>query len=106
MSTQPPEFPPAPPPPPFPAEASAEGPPSSVLSICSLIAGVLSVLLCWSWFGLLGVPALAMGITSKLLARRGRASGEGLAIAGLVLGAVGLVLTVLFLCVVYGNRDN
>jgi hypothetical protein len=47
-----------------------------------------------------------MGITSKLLARRGRASGDGLAIAGLVLGAVGLVLTLLFLSVAYSDHSK
>jgi hypothetical protein len=80
--------------PPVPAVAS--GAQQSGLAVTSLVLGVLS-LVC---FGILaGVPAIICGHIGRARARRlpAQYGGAGLALAGLVLGYVGTVVTLLIM---------
>ncbi len=91
-----------PPTPPPPAAAAGQPtppaggmPPSSSLAIISLILGILSVLFCLG--PLTGIPALICGIIAMKRAKSepARYAGRGLAKAGVVLGAVGIVMVLL-----------
>lgn len=78
--------------------APAASAPTSSTAIISLIAGVLGLTL----FPLLGsIVAVITGVMARREIREtaGAIQGEGLATAGMVLGLVGLGLTVVGLCV-------
>lgn len=66
------------------------------LAIGALVTGVLALLLCWTVVGgvLLGLVAIVLGLVGASKAKKGTASGRGLAITGVVLGALGLVIGV------------
>ncbi|WP_250445835.1 DUF4190 domain-containing protein [Actinotalea sp. C106] len=76
---------------------SGPGGPTSALAVVALVIAVLSVLVAWIPFvgvlGLLGgLAAVVIGFTARRRARRGEASGPGLALAGVVVGAVAVLL--------------
>lgn len=69
--------------------------PANGFAISSLVLGILAVLLFWVAAGVwLGIPAVILGALGHSRAARGEASGGGMAIAGIICGAVALVLTV------------
>jgi len=86
---------------PFDSPASggfdASSKPSPIASIISLIAGVLTFVpgCCC---GLVGIPfaliAVVTGVVALVLAKQGKASGQGMAIAGIVCGSIYLLLLV------------
>jgi hypothetical protein len=81
-------------PPPIPGRAGAE--PATGLAITSFVLGLLS-LVC---FGLLaGVPAVICGHLARARARRlpGQYGGAGFALAGLILGYVSVLVTLVVL---------
>jgi hypothetical protein len=98
-------FTPAPPPsgyvPPPPggyamAGAGVVGPRTDGLAIGALISGILAVVCFWICLGLILGPAAAiMGFISRqrIAASGGTVAGGGLALAGMILGIVGFVLT-------------
>jgi hypothetical protein len=78
-------------PPPQPPYVIAARPPYDGLAITSFILGVL-------WFGWLGsILAVILGHIALRNIRRTNASGRGLAIAGLILGYIGLSTLALFI---------
>jgi hypothetical protein len=83
-----------------PAYGSGAGPRNTV-GILALVLGVLSL---FSWFfllgGLLGIAAIVLGVVGRRRARRGEATNGGIALAGIVTGAISVVLTVLMLLLV------
>jgi hypothetical protein len=78
----------------YPSSSFAE---TNVLALISLISGVLAWL---GLFGLGGVVAVITGHIAKnqIRASMGQQTGEGLANAGLVLGYLNIVLTLVVLC--------
>lgn len=65
---------------------------SETLGIVSLVLGILSIVFCVFGGGLLlGIPAIVTGISGMQRGHR----GFGFALAGLILGIVGLVLNLL-----------
>ncbi len=77
--------------PPQPPYVIAARPPYDGLAITSFILGVL-------WFGWLGsILAVIFGHIALRNIRRTNASGRGLAIAGLILGYIGLATLTLFI---------
>lgn len=66
--------------------------PSMGLAIASMICGILSILCCcFSYFGIvLAIAALVMGIISVAQHK----GGKGMAVAGIVCGAIGLIFSV------------
>jgi len=81
-----------------PMNAGMRPPPSTALALAAMVCGILSIpgmFLCYSgvFFGIAGI---AMGIVAR---KRVRANpdifgGDGLALAGIVCGAIGIALTV------------
>ncbi len=61
-------------------------------ALWAMIVGILSVTCCCF---LLGVPAIVLGVLARqeIAASGGRQDGGGMALAGIVLGAVGLAGT-------------
>ena len=92
MTSEPIATPPPPPPPPaMPAAASR---PTSTLAVVSLVAGITSWLLLPFVAGLAAVICGHMA-RGEIRRSNGALEGDGLAIAGLVLGWVNVVLCVL-----------
>lgn len=64
--------------------------------VAALVLGVLSLI---TWFlfvgGLFGVIAVVLGAIGRGRAKRGEANNGGMALAGLIMGAVGVLLTIL-----------
>ena len=71
------------------------------MATTAMVLGIVALVLCWTGVGgiLLGLLAVVFGIIAVLRARRGEAGGQGRAIAGLVTGALGLVLGAVLLVV-------
>ncbi|NYG54630.1 DUF4190 domain-containing protein [Nocardioides perillae] len=65
------------------------------LAIAALVLGALALLTCWTIVGgiVLGVAALVVGLVALGRARKSTGGGKGLAIAGIVLGVLGAVLS-------------
>jgi len=73
---------------------------TSGLAIASLVFGILSVLAGWiSYFGLIViVPSLVCGILAlRTISKNKNAKGKGLAIAGIMLGSIGLLIQLIIL---------
>src|SRR5687768_2814206 len=82
--------------------------PSSGLALGSLIAGILSLLSCCLWFLSipLGACAAILGFVAKGKIARGQASGSGMATAGIITGAIGLLLSIgLALAILIGGPE-
>lgn len=70
-------------------------PKSNGFGITALVLGILSVVTCY--FGLLfGVPAVIFGVLGRGKAKRGEADNDGMALAGIITGAVGIVISLAF----------
>lgn len=109
-------YPGYPPPPPAPyAGYGAPVPtaPRNGLGIAALIAGILSLPAAFTIFGgfILAVVAIILGIIGYRRARSGEASNGGMAIAGIVLGVLGIVLSAVLIAIgvwsfnTFGGRD-
>ena len=66
------------------------------LGVAALVLGVLALLLCWTVVGgvVLGIAAIVLGVLGRGRAKRGEADNGGLAVAGAVLGLLGLLASV------------
>lgn len=66
------------------------------MAIISLVTGILGVVCCGSW--VFSIAAIVLGLLSrKEIAESGGAkTGAGMAMAGLILGAVGIVISILW----------
>jgi len=76
---------------------SSPGPQQSQgLAVGALVCGIISIVSVCVWFLSipLGIVAVILGIIGKGKAQRGEAGGQGLAKAGLILGAIGVVLSI------------
>lgn len=71
------------------------------LGTAALVTGIFAVLLCWTIVGgvILGVLGLVFGIIGRGRVKRREADNGGSATAGIVLGSLGLVLTVAVLAI-------
>jgi hypothetical protein len=101
---------PAPPPPPV---GGAPGPggqqPSNGLGLAAMIVGIVSIpLVCCFYLGIPGgIVAVILGFLGKQKADRGEATNRGQAMAGIITGAVALLLGILaiVLIVVLGTFE-
>ena len=72
--------------------------PSSALAIASLILGIIGLLSGWLIFGgALGLVGVILGIVALVKVKNGTASGKGMAIGGIVTGALGMILAAVVL---------
>ncbi|MFF3908522.1 DUF4190 domain-containing protein [Streptomyces sp. NPDC001848] len=83
-------------------------PPSNGMGIASLVLGIIStVVFClWPLAMPAGVLAVIFGVAGRRKARRGQATNPGMALAGLICGAVGFVLGAVLLVVVLAVPDH
>lgn len=90
---------PAPPPPPqyggypggYPAATAA---PQNGLSIAALVVAIVALLFFWSVIGgvIGGIVAIILGVLARSRVKRGEATNGGVATAGIVLGALAVVV--------------
>lgn len=66
------------------------------MGIAALILGLFALALSWTILGgiLLGILALIFGLIGRSRAKRGEATNGGVSVAGVVLGIVGLLISV------------
>ena len=76
-------------------------PRSSALAICSLVFGILSVAIIWLGI-LFSIPAIVCGHVARSQIKKNPKylTGDGLALAGLIMGYISLGLVILFIMVI------
>ena len=93
------------PPPPFQPEyysvVPGSTPPPAGLAVASMVCGIVSIpLLCaWPVAIPLGIVAVVLGFVAKGHVRRGTGGGSGMAMAGIICGAVPLVFVAVVILV-------
>jgi hypothetical protein len=82
--------------------------PNNGMGTASLVIGIISaVVFClWPLAILLGVLAVVLGILARRKASRGEATNSGQALAGIICGAVGVVLGILITVVFFAGTDD
>jgi len=83
-------------PPPGYGAPAAGGGRRNGFGVAALVLGILALLSCWTVIGgiLLGLLAIVFGVLGRGRAKRGEADNGGLAVAGAVLGLLGLLASV------------
>lgn len=82
--------------------------PSNGMGTASLVVGIVSaVIFClWPLAIILGILAVIFGVIGRGKVRRGEATNGGQALAGIICGAVGIVIAVAFGVVVIAFGDD
>lgn len=105
------------PPPPGPGYGAGYGPgygpgqppygpmvaPTSSKATASLVIGVASLMLSWCCgLGIAGIVAIVLGVKARreIAASGGRLKGDGIALSGIVTGAIAIVLGLLILVLI------
>jgi uncharacterized protein DUF4190 len=93
------------PPPPPPPYAGYAPPPvaKNGLGIAALVVAIVGLLLCWSVVGgvIFGFAAVILGFVARGRVKRGQATNGGIAIAGIVLGFLAIVVSLVFIPIWY-----
>ncbi|CAN5251915.1 hypothetical protein BH24ACT10_BH24ACT10_01640 [soil metagenome] len=77
-------------------ETGRQGPPRNGLGIAALVLGVLGLLTSWLVVGgLLGIVAIVLGFIGRGRAKRGEATNGGMALAGIITGALAVLVAAL-----------
>ncbi|WP_299533269.1 DUF4190 domain-containing protein [uncultured Streptomyces sp.] len=73
--------------------------PSNGMGTAALVLGIVAVVgICFGGIGaLVGIPALVFGVLGRGRAKRGEANNGGMALAGIILGSIGVVAGAAFL---------
>ena len=73
------------------------------LAVTSMILGIISLLCFCAWY--ISIPlaiiAIVLGVIAKNQADRGQAGGRGMAVAGLVLGSIGVLLAIIMVVIYF-----
>jgi hypothetical protein len=79
---------------------------SSGLGAGSLVLALVALVATVTIFGgaILGIAAAAMGLAARRRVKRGEANGGGVAMAGIVLGVVATVVSMLAIWLVFGTE--
>jgi hypothetical protein len=86
-----------------PGYAGPQGPPTNTKATAALITGISTLVLSWCCgFGLVGVVAIVLGARARQEVRdsNGQQTGDGLALGGIVTGAVAAVIGLASLVVI------
>jgi hypothetical protein len=90
-----------PPPPPQPYSGFAPPPtgPRNGLGVAALVVAIIALVFCWSVFGgvILGVCAVIIGFVARGRVKRGEATNGGVAVAGIVLGFLAIIVSLIFI---------
>lgn len=80
------------------------------MSIASLVLGIIGVIFscCYGTGIIFGAISLILGIisTNKIKNSEGREKGKGLALAGIILAAFALIISIIFIVALVANRDE
>jgi len=110
--SEPPNYGSPPPPPPGggygappPGYGGAQPQSNSVMAIISLVTGILGVVCCGSF--VFAIAALILGFLARKEINQsgGLKKGSGMATAGIVLGAIGLIISVVWIILVVTTGD-
>ncbi|AGB23319.1 hypothetical protein Mycsm_02996 [Mycobacterium sp. JS623] len=98
---------PPPPPQPYAGYAAPVGPRNG-LGIAALVVAIIGLVLCWTVVGgvILGVGAIIMGFVARGRVKRGEATNGGVAIAGIVLGFLAIVVSLVFIPIWIGMFED
>jgi hypothetical protein len=90
-----------PPPPPQPYSGFAPPPtgPCNGLGIAALVIAIVGLVFCWTVAGgvILGLTAVIIGFVAQGRVKRGEATNGGVAIAGIVLGFLAIIVSLIFI---------
>lgn len=91
--------------------AQPAGAQNEPLAIAALVSSIAGIVLTCCWIGILGsIAGLIMGFIArgKIRDSNGRLKGDGMALAGIIVGGVGIVLFIawIVLVVVAGTIDS
>ena len=101
-----------PPPPPMPYGDYYPGapvaPPRNGLGVAALVLAILGLLASCSVAGgiVLGISAVILGVMARNRVKRGEANNGGVALAGIILGALAVLISVAFISLFYGVFNN
>jgi hypothetical protein len=105
--------PPYPPPPPQPYSGFTPPPtgptgPRNGLGITALVLAIIGLMFCWSIAGgiILGLCAIIIGFVGRGRVKRGEATNGGVAIAGIVLGFLAIIVSLIFIPIWIGVFDD
>ncbi|MBE1546108.1 hypothetical protein GGC64_000116 [Mycobacterium sp. OAS707] len=98
---------PPPPPPPYAGYAPAVGPRNG-LGVAALVVAIVGLVFCWTVAGgvILGVAAIIIGFVARGRVKRGEATNGGVAIAGIVLGFLAIIVSLVFIPIWIGMFDE
>jgi hypothetical protein len=84
------------------------GAPSKSFAITSMVLGIISLVsfICCAPLGLLGIGAVVFGVISLRQEKAGQAAGRPMAIAGVVTGAIALVLLLVIFVIFAAHGFN
>ena len=99
-----------PPPPPQPYSGFTPPPtgPRNGLGIATLALAIIGLVFCWTVVGgvMLGVCAVIIGFVAWGRVKRGEATNGGVAIAGIVLGFLAIIVSLIFIPIWIGVFDE
>jgi len=93
------------------------GAPRNGLGVGALIVGIIALVTTVTFFGafvgwLLGIIAVVLGFLGRSRAKKGEADNGGMALAGIITGAIAFVLSVIFVVIIvafvwtFGSNTN
>ena len=99
-----------PPPPPQPYSGFTPPPtgPRNGLGIAALVIAIIGLVFCWTVVGgvILGLSAVIIGFVAQGRVKRGQATNGGVAIAGIVLGFLAIIVSLVFIPIWIGVFDE
>ncbi len=100
----PPVYPPPPPGAPAPGAMGMAIPQKNGIAIAALICSLAGLLPCF--FGIPGLVGLILGVVGMSRASRAGGAGRGMALAGIIIGIVGIIFIVVFWLFIYGAASG
>ena len=90
---------PPPPPQPYAGFTPPSTGPRNGLGVAALVIAIIALVFCWSVFGgvILGIAAVIIGFVARGRVKRGEATNGGVAIAGIVLGFLAIIVSLVFI---------
>jgi uncharacterized protein DUF4190 len=97
-----------PPPQPYSGFTPPPTGPRNGLGIAALVIAIIGLVLCWTVVGgvILGLSAVIIGFVAQGRVKRGQATNGGVAIAGIVLGFLAIIVSLVFIPIWIGVFDE